>query len=60
MKKPYQIEAQRAVKQLAEMATDGNPSVQMVLPLAEMVVSLAPDAARTSSHEPCGNELRAA
>jgi len=37
MKKPYQIEAQRAVKQLAEMATDGNPSVQMVLPLAEMV-----------------------
>jgi transposase-like protein len=37
MKKPYQIEAQRAVKQLAEMAADGNPSVQMVLPLAEMV-----------------------
>jgi transposase-like protein len=37
MKKPYQIEAQRAVKQLAEMAADGNPSVQMVLPMAEMV-----------------------
>jgi transposase-like protein len=37
MKKPYQIEAQRAVKQFAEMAADGNPSVQMVLPLAEMV-----------------------
>jgi len=37
MKKPYQIESQRAVKQLAEMAADGNPSVQMVLPLAEMV-----------------------
>jgi transposase-like protein len=37
MKKPYQIEAQRAVKQLAEMAADGNPSVQMVLPLAEMM-----------------------
>ncbi len=37
MKKPYQIEAQRAVKQFAEMPADGNPSVQMVLPLAEMV-----------------------
>jgi putative transposase len=37
MKKPYQIESQRAVKQLAEMAADGNPSVQMVLPLAEMI-----------------------
>jgi putative transposase len=37
MKKPYQIESQRAVKQLAEMAADGNPAVQMVLPLAEMV-----------------------
>jgi transposase-like protein len=37
MKKPYQIEAQRAVKQLEEMAAEGTPAVQMVLPLAEMV-----------------------
>jgi transposase-like protein len=37
MKKPYQIESQRAVKRLEEMATDGNPAVQMVLPMAEMV-----------------------
>ena len=37
MKKPYQIEAQRAIKQLDAMAADGNPSVQMVLPMAEMV-----------------------
>jgi transposase-like protein len=37
MKKPYQIESQRAVKQLAEMAAVGNPAVQMVLPLAEMI-----------------------
>jgi putative transposase len=37
MKKPYQIEAQRAVKQFEAMATDGNPAVQMMLPLAEMV-----------------------
>src|SRR5216110_1465849 len=37
MNKPYHIEAQRAVKELAEMAADGNPSVQMVLPMAEMI-----------------------
>jgi len=35
MKKPYQIEAQRAVKRLEEMAADGNPAVQMMLPMAE-------------------------
>jgi transposase-like protein len=37
MKKPYQIESMRAVKRLEEMAADGNPAVQMVLPMAEMV-----------------------
>src|SRR5271157_3189210 len=37
MRKPYQIETQRAVKQLEAMAADGNPAVQMVLPMAEMV-----------------------
>lgn len=37
MKKPYQIEAQRAVKQFEAMAADGNPAVQMVLPMAEVV-----------------------
>ena len=37
MKKPYQIEAQRAVRQFEEMAADGNPAVQLVLPMAEMV-----------------------
>ena len=37
MKKPYQIETQRAVRQLEAMAADGNPAVQMVLPMAEMV-----------------------
>jgi putative transposase len=37
MKRPYQIESQRAVKRLEEMAADGNPAVQMVLPMAEMV-----------------------
>jgi hypothetical protein len=37
MKKPYQIGAQRAVKQLEAMAADGNPGVQMMLPMAEMV-----------------------
>lgn len=37
MKKPYQIESQRAVKRFEEMATEGNPAVQMMLPMAEMV-----------------------
>src|SRR3954469_20631103 len=37
MKKPYQIESQRAVKQLEAMAAEGNPAVQMVLPLTEMI-----------------------
>src|SRR4051794_41036451 len=37
MKKPYQIESQRAVKRLEEMVADGNPAVQIVLPMAEMV-----------------------
>jgi putative transposase len=37
MKKPYQIESQRAVRRLEKMAADGNPAVQMVLPLAEMM-----------------------
>ena len=35
MKKPYQIEAQRAVKRLEQMTAEGNPAVQMVLPMAE-------------------------
>jgi putative transposase len=37
MKKPYQIEAQRAIKQLDAMVADGNPAVQMILPMAEMM-----------------------
>ena len=37
MKKPYQIEAQRAVKRLEEMTTDGSSAVQMILPMAEML-----------------------
>src|SRR5256885_6545200 len=37
MKKPYQIEAQRAVKKFEARAADGDPAVQMILPMAEMV-----------------------
>jgi len=37
MKKPYQIESLRAEKRLEELAADGSPAVQMVLPMAEMV-----------------------
>jgi hypothetical protein len=35
MKKPYRIESQRAVKRLEEMPVEGNPPIQMVLPMAE-------------------------
>jgi transposase-like protein len=37
VKKPYQIESLRAVKRLEEMAAEGNPTVQMLLPMAQMV-----------------------
>jgi putative transposase len=37
MKKPYQIETQRAVKQFEAMAAEGNPALQMMLPLGEML-----------------------
>ena len=37
MKKPYQIESQRAVKQLERMAADGTPALQTVLPLGDLV-----------------------
>src|ERR1051326_6049158 len=40
MKKPYQIESHRAVKRLEEMAGEGNPTVQMLLPMAEMMAWL--------------------
>jgi transposase-like protein len=35
MKKPYQIESQQAIKRLERMAAEGNPDVQLVLPMAE-------------------------
>ena len=37
MKKPYQIEAQRAVMQFEAMVAEGNPAVQMMLPMGEML-----------------------
>ena len=37
MKKPYQIESQSAVNRFEELALEGNPAVQMLLPMAEMV-----------------------
>ncbi|MDX1980465.1 MAG: transposase [Bryobacteraceae bacterium] len=37
MKKPYQIEAQRAVKRLEQMTAESNPAVQMILPMAEAI-----------------------
>ena len=37
MKRRYQIEQQRAVQQFRRLATERNPNIQMVLPLAEIV-----------------------
>lgn len=37
MKKPYQIEAQRAVQRFERMAAERDPAVQMVLPMAEFI-----------------------
>ncbi len=37
MKKRYQIEQQRAVQQFRRLATEENPNVQMILPLADIV-----------------------
>src|ERR1035437_6365325 len=37
MKKRYQIEQQRAVQQFRRLATEQNPNVQMVLPMADIV-----------------------
>src|SRR5947209_4010102 len=37
MKRRYQIEQQRAVQQFRRFATEHNPNIQMVLPLAEIV-----------------------
>ena len=37
MKRQYQIEPQRAVQQFRRIATEENPKIQMILPLAEIV-----------------------
>jgi putative transposase len=37
MKRQYQIEQQRAVQQFRRIATEQNPNIQMILPLAEIV-----------------------
>src|SRR5260370_39098726 len=37
MKKQYQIDKQRAVQQFRQLATEENPNIQMILPLAEIV-----------------------
>jgi hypothetical protein len=37
MKRQYQIEKQRAVQRFRRIATDQNPNIQMILPLADIV-----------------------
>lgn len=40
MKRRYQIEQQRAVQQFCRLATEENPNIQMILPMAEIVALL--------------------
>jgi len=40
MKKRYQIDKQRAVQQFRRIATEQNPNIQMILPLADIVAWL--------------------
>ena len=37
MKRQYQIDQQRAVQQFRRIATEQNPNIQMILPLADIV-----------------------
>ena len=37
MKKQYQIEQQRAVRQFRRLAVEQNPNIQMILPMADIV-----------------------
>src|SRR5690242_7226696 len=37
MKKRYQIDQQRAVQQFRRLATEENPHIQMILPMADIV-----------------------
>ena len=37
MKRRYQIERQRAVQQFRRLATEANPNIQMILPMADIV-----------------------
>ena len=37
MKRQYQIDKQRAVQQFRRIATEENPNIQMILPLADIV-----------------------
>lgn len=37
MKRRYQIEKQRVVNEFRQLATNQNPNVQMVLPMADIV-----------------------
>ena len=37
MQKRYQIDKQRAVQQFRRLATEQNPNIQMILPMADIV-----------------------
>ena len=37
MKRRYQIEQQRAVQQFRQLASEENPNIQMIFPMADVV-----------------------
>jgi hypothetical protein len=53
-KRQYRIEQQRAVQQCRRLATEPNPKIEMILPLAE-IVSLLQQGARNGQ---CGFQER--
>ena len=43
MRRRYQIDQQRAVQQFRQLAREENPSIQMIFPMASVLMSDLPD-----------------
>jgi hypothetical protein len=54
MKKRYQIDQQRAVQQFRRLATEQNPNIQMILPMADIVGLLGFLSTPFGPGAPCG------
>lgn len=58
MKKRYQIDQQRAVQQFRRLATEQNPNIQMILPMADIVGLLQEGVGNLLRHAPFDAQLR--